>query len=117
MSMFPDLRPLQFQPSALALLGLALLCVFALYRFKRSRRIRLTTVSRARAPATRGFVCVRCARQSLHSKRTLSDWEGGSRRFACNGCHAQVVDPSDDESLGDTRLPDSVFIEDHEHQA
>jgi hypothetical protein len=78
-----------FTSTQLALAAvLAVVIVVLLFR-PRSKRSRGSGSERvpSRGPATLNFFCARCSVQTLHTRRTISAWEKGSRRFFCNNCH------------------------------
>ncbi len=42
-----------------------------------------------RGPGKARYVCTRCSGEFLHSNRTISAWEKGTRKIFCDGCHKQ----------------------------
>ena len=67
-------------------LAIAVLAVVLTFRAKRSGGRRINHDA-PRGPANLHFTCTRCANQTAHTRRTLSAWEKGSRKFFCNNCH------------------------------
>ena len=70
-------------PTTIAILIAAVVVVALLALLRRSGSRR----SPSRGPNNLHFVCAGCNGQFTHTKRTVSAWERGSRRFFCDSCH------------------------------
>jgi len=76
----------QLSPSVIAALGIvSVVVVLLVFRFRRSRSRRGS--SSARGPSSLHFICAGCKGQFNHTKRTVSAWERGTRKFFCDACH------------------------------
>ena len=68
--------------------GLLILAVAIVRRLGRKAKNSEVSRKQSRGPADLRYTCARCSSQETHSKRTLSAWESGSRKFFCNSCHS-----------------------------
>ena len=78
-------------PEVLVALAAAALVVVVLLLFLRARAARNRSSQRpvSRGPNNLWFVCAGCEGQFNHTRRTISAWEKGTRRFYCNACHTK----------------------------
>jgi hypothetical protein len=72
---------------AAAAIAVAVLVIGVLLRRWRATRTRNVGRPVSGGPANLRFVCAGCSQQFTHSRRTLTAWEAGTRRFLCNACH------------------------------
>lgn len=82
---------MQFSAEALLAAAIAAVAFLAglwvLHRqAKRTRSVGLRPLS---GPANLRFTCAGCSGQFTHSRRTISTWSKGTRRFYCNACHTK----------------------------
>ena len=56
---------------------------------RRNRATKPIERTRPRGPGSARYVCAKCAGEFLHSNRTISAWEKGTKRIFCDGCHKQ----------------------------
>lgn len=57
--------------------------------YRRSKRTRSVGLRPLGGPANLRFTCAGCSGQFTHSRRTISAWGKGTRRFYCNACHTK----------------------------
>lgn len=74
-------------PSNLAIAAVVLLLLLTLRNRGRGSNRR----TRPRGPGNARYVCARCSGEFLHSNRTISAWEKGTKRIFCDGCHKQWI--------------------------
>ena len=62
--------------------------------------------AKTHGPANLRYICARCSNQETHTKRTLSAWEKGNRKFFCNSCHKRWREAQPpQEQQNQTHLP------------
>jgi hypothetical protein len=71
--------------------GVAAVAFLAGVLFLRARARRTRSVGRKveGGPTNLRFTCVGCSGKFTHSRRTISSWQKGNRRFYCNACHTK----------------------------
>lgn len=58
----------------------------------KSKSLRENTTLSSKGPGNMRFVCVRCAGEFNHTKRTVAAWEKGNHRAFCDACHKKWRD-------------------------
>jgi hypothetical protein len=81
----------QLSDNLLIAIGGALAAVILLVLIVRIISMRSRTLRRTSSggPGSMRFICVGCAQQFTHTKRTVAAWESGTRRLFCNSCHKE----------------------------
>jgi DNA-directed RNA polymerase subunit RPC12/RpoP len=79
-----DIESLQ-KPATAIVVAIVLLVILAL----RNRATKPVERTKPRGPGNARYVCAKCAGEFLHSNRTITAWEKGTKRIFCDGCHKQ----------------------------
>jgi hypothetical protein len=82
---------MQFSPEILFAAAMAVVAFLAglVYLRLRGRRTRSVGLRVANGPTNLRFTCAGCSGQFTHSRRTISAWNKGTRKFICNACHTK----------------------------